>query len=389
MHSRATCTDSNMRLRPISFSLLTVFLSFTSIANTTPLPRDEVIIKRQNSTLELRDCPSNLVCGWDGQYCCASGQSCITSSTIALCEYATAAAVSTAYSNGQWEMFTTTYVETDLETIVTVYSSFIPVATQPAQTQVVVTTVEATSAPAQTVICNANLGQVSCGNICCAQGQFCAYSGQCQANGGSSTNVIATFVQSTAETTASAFIRPTSATTQTVIETGTFTATVPFQTPVGTDGSSLTGITATQTNTGLSGGAIAGIVIGVLLAILFLFLLCVCCLGKAVFDTILGLFGLGKNARRRRVTDTTIIEERHSRHGGRVTGGGRTWYGRQTGDGPSRPQKKTSGWTEALGIGAALTTLYVVLGLKRKKDEKSQYTASSYSYSDYTSESEF
>ena len=287
-----------------------------------------------------------------------------------------------------------TYTETDLVTVVTTFSSFIPATTTqyvapPVQTQVIVTTVIA-PAPVQTNVCNSNLGEVYCGaGLCCGSGQFCANNGVssvCSAYGGSTPGVSTYYVTPTASSD-SAFIRPTSDTVQTVTSTGTATETVPFETPIGTDGSSLTGITATQQSTGLSGGAIAGIVIGVLVLLFLLFLFCACCLAKGIFDGIRDIFGLGK---KRRVTDTTIIEERRSRHGSRVQGGGRTWYGRSN---DQQVQKKSSGWGGALGVGAALAGLAMILGLKRrndKKDEKMSYGAgSSYTYSDsYTSESE-
>ncbi|MCJ1243693.1 hypothetical protein MMC30_000890 [Trapelia coarctata] len=365
------------------FTLLTILLS-SNISHAVPLPQDERSVNQQNHTLELRDCA--VPCGWNSFLCCASGQQCLTVAGQATC----GAAAATGYANGQWLMFTTTYTQTDLVTVTTVYSSYIPIPT-PAYTPIVqtqvVTTVVQTAAPAQTAICNANLGQSPCGTFCCTRDQFCAYAGQCQAIGGSSSNGNGYVVP---PTSGSAFIRPTSATTATVIFTGTATTTIPFQTPIGTDGSALTGVTAMAQNNGLSGGAIAGIVIGVLLAIFLLFLFCACCLAKELFDSILGIFGLGKKARRRRVTDTTIISEHHSRHsGGRVTGGGRTWFGASAG--PSRPQqKKSSGWGGALGVAGALGALALLLGLKRrnKADEKSSYgTGSSYTYSSYSSES--
>jgi hypothetical protein len=368
-----------MRLTQIS-SLL---LSFLSILITFPLDTSA-------SPLNLfvpRQC--DIPCGWNSQYCCNSGQACVTVAGIASCTAQAAPAYETA--SGQWQWFTTTYVETDLVTVTTTYSAFIAATTvysPPVQTQVVTTVVP----PAPTPSCATGEGQILCGTICCAAGQFCASANYCLAQGGTSTpgNVATVYYTpiTSALSTASAFIRPTSATTETLTETGTATTTVPFQTPVGTDGSSLTGVTATQTNNGLSGGAIAGIVIGVLLAIFLLFLLCACCLGKAVIDTCLSIFGLGRN-NRRRVTDTTIIEEHHSRHSGRVNNTGRTWFGRTDG-GPARPQQnKSSGWGGALGVGAALAALAVVLGIKRRRDEerKTEYTGSSY-YSDYTSESE-
>lgn len=377
-----------MQIPRTLLSLLAILLSSTNISQASPLPRDQTSVNSQNHTLELRNCA--VPCGWNSFLCCASGQQCLTVAGQATCGVAAAAATATGYANGQWQMFTTTYVETDLVTVTTVYSSYVPVYTTPIVQTYLATTPVQTPAPVQTPFCNANLGLTPCGIYCCAQGQFCAYANQCLAYGGSSTNGNGVSVVVVPTTSGSAFIRPTSATTATVVLTGTATTTVPFQTPIGTDGSALTGVTATQQNNGLSGGAIAGIVIGVLLAIFLLFLFCACCLAKELFDSILGIFGLGKKSRKRRVTDTTIIEERHSRHGsGRVTGGGRTWFG--TTSRPSRPQqKKSSGWGGALGVAGALGALALLLGLKRrnKADEKSSYgTGSSYTYSSYSSES--
>ena len=384
-----------MRLRQTStlLSLLVIVLSSAHLARTSPLPLDELIIKQQNATLELRQCA--VLCGYYNQVTCGCGQACTTIAGEASCVAAAATTVATQAGggNGQWQWFTSTYVETDLVTVVTTFSSFVVAPTTayvaPVQTQVVVTTVEA-PAPVQTVLtCATNQ---ACGNICCASDQFCAYSGQCSALAGGSTanNVVSTlYLASTVvESTASAFIRPTSNSILTVTSTGTATTTIPFQTPVGTDGSSLTGITATQQNAGLSGGAIAGIVIGVLVLLFILFLLCACCLAKGLIDTILGCFGLGKRSKRR-VTDTTIIEEHHSRHSGRVQGGGRTWYGTRING--QNANKKSSGLGGALGVGALLATLAVVLGIRRRnerKEEKTEYTGSSYSYSYDTSESE-
>ncbi|MCJ1399910.1 hypothetical protein MMC11_003113 [Xylographa trunciseda] len=376
----------------ILLSLLAIVVSSAHIARASPLPQDEFIIERQNSTLELRQCA--VLCGYYNQVTCGCGQACTTIAGEASCAAAAVAATVTSAGsgNGQWQWFTSTYVETDLVTVVTTFSSFVVAPTTayvtPVQTQVVVTTVVA-PVPVQTVLtCATNQ---ACGNICCASDQFCAYSGQCSALEAASTanNVVSTlYLASTVvESTASAFIRPTSNSILTVTSTGTATTTIPFQTPIGTDGSSLTGITATQQSSGLSGGAIAGIVIGVLVLIFILFLICACCLAKGLIDTVLGCFGLGPRSRRR-VTDTTVVEEHHSRHSGRVQNGGRTWYGtRINGQDANR---KSSGWGGALGVGAALAALAVVLGIRRRnerKEDKTEYTGSSYSYSYDTSES--
>ncbi|MCJ1475646.1 hypothetical protein MMC13_004309 [Lambiella insularis] len=375
-----------MRFPCAPLSLLATILYSTHIAHTSPLPY-ELITEQSTYTLAPRQY-SATACGYSSQLTCYNGQACYTVAGEASCG-AAAATAAVATVAGQWQYITITYVETETETMtmVTTSSTFIPAATsvyvQPSvQTQVIVTTVQA-PAPVQTYAsCPTNL---ACGDICCDSYQFCAVLNQCSPLGAGSTpnNVISTSYY-VVQSTNSAFIRPTSNSITTV--TGTATTTVPFIAPEATDGSSLTGITATQQSTGLSSGAIAGIVIGVLLLLFILFLICACCLCKGLIDTLLGCFGLGKKSRRR-VTDTTVVEEHHSRHSGRVQGGGRTWYGTRINN---QPQKKnSSGWGGALGVGAALATLAVLLGLRRrnKKEEKSEYTGSSYSYSYTTSES--
>jgi hypothetical protein len=139
---------------------------------------------------------------------------------------------------------------------------------------------------------------------------------------------------------------------------------------------------------GLSGGAIAGIVIGVLLAVGLLGLLCFCCCVKGLLDGCLACFGLGKRKRR-----TVEIDERYSRHSHRHSdgagGGGRTWYGAaRPATRVSRRDDHSSKGKNLLGVGAGLAALWAILGLKRKRDnrhdEKSEY---SYSSDYYTSAS--
>jgi hypothetical protein len=178
--------------------------------------------------------------------------------------------------------------------------------------------------------------------------------------------------------------RPTSGTVVTVTSIGSATTTQSFLAPLGTDGSTLIG-TQQSSGGGLSGGAIAGIVIGVIAGIIILLLICACYCFKGILDSLLAIFGLGPRARRR--TEETIIEERHSHHGSGAVGG-RTWFGSR----PSRAEKrKESSGLGLAGVGAALATLAVVLGLKRRHDrryeEKSSY-GSSYYDSEYTSSSE-
>ncbi|KAL9122727.1 MAG: hypothetical protein Q9187_000727, partial [Circinaria calcarea] len=373
-------------------SLLAVILSSTHIAYSKPYPRDASVLGRQNSILEIRACSNP--CGWSGQLCCAADQACYTDvGGQAQCgAISSGAAVTGAAApvNGQWQYFTTTYVRTDLVTIVTTFSTFIPsvtVTTSPAVQTLVATTTVVTPAAFSTPVCNPALNEQSCGSICCASGQFCQTLGQCAAYGGSSVNGVSTvFIPtSVSSASASAFIRPTSNTVQTVTSTGSATTTIPFQTPIATNGSAIVGMMAANNN-GLSGGAIAGIVIGVLAGIFLLFLLCACLCFKSALDGLLGIFGGGKKKRR---TETITIEERHSHHsGGVATGGGRRWFGNRPAR-VDRPPKKTSGVGGAVGVAGILTALAVVLGLRRKGrrvEEKSDYgTGSSYTYSDYTS----
>lgn len=339
---------------------------------------DVDITELQNTSLARR-CANP--CGWQGQLCCAANQVCYTdSNNQAQCGAASVGALTVTQAatvaGGYWQYYTTTYVETDLVTRTTIVSSYCPP----------VATVAATvTASAAAVKCNYALNESPCGTICCASGQYCYAANQCAAAGaGSSENYAKSFTTPTTVTTPySAPLRPTTGTLVVITATVSPTTTVPFQTPVATGANvTLTG-TQAQTSGGLSGGAIAGIVIGVILGILLLLLLCL----YFCFRGAIGLFGGGKGKKRRR-TETEYVEEYHH-HSGGGSGGGRRWYG----DRPSRPPpppppKKSSGIGGAAGVAAGLAALWALLGVKRKHDrrqEKSDYTGSTASYSyDYT-----
>ncbi|MCJ1314211.1 hypothetical protein MMC25_007891 [Agyrium rufum] len=369
-------------------SLLAILLSSSpQLAAAKPYPRDN--FTPQNATLNLQPRQCAVPCGWHDAYCCSAGQQCYTdTNNQAQCGAATAAPVATQ-AGGSWQYYTTTYVETDLVTVVTTISTYVV----PASPTAVTLQVTPTASPSAAV-CDQNLNQVQCGSICCASGQFCQYTGQCAAIGGSSPGLpppapTTSFMFVQPSSTASAFIRPTSNSIVTVTSTGTATTTVPFQTPVGTDGSAVAGMTVT-TNSGLSGGAIAGIVIGVIAAIIILLLICFCCCLKGAVDAVLSLFGL-RNNKKKRVTETTYINERHSsRHGGTTHVQGRRWFGTRPAKTSNVQEKKSSGFGGLGWAAAFLATLAVFLGLRRKtnkKDEKSDYgTGSSYSYYSETSE---
>ncbi|GAB7338794.1 hypothetical protein MBLNU457_5496t2 [Dothideomycetes sp. NU457] len=329
-------------------------------------------------------------CGWAGQLCCAAGQACYTdAANQAQCSNTAALtlAATIAGSNGYWNVYTTTFVQSELVTITSVVSSWCA-STAPATVYATPTSV---AAPAATPVCDYASNQSPCGSICCASDQYCVTPGQCAAAavGGSSAFYSSQWASTAAgsQTGFSAPLRPTSSTLLVLTSTASPTTTEPFMAPVAT-GANITLIpTEAQHKAGLSSGAIAGIVIGVLLGIALLLLLCFCFCLKKGFDGLLAIFGLGK--RRRRTRETEYIEEYHHHSSRNGRGESRSWYG----SGPRRPErreKKSNGLGNLLPIAGGLAGLWALLGLKRRNDrrrddEKSDYTSSYGSY--YTSES--
>ncbi|KAF2108060.1 hypothetical protein BDV96DRAFT_287206 [Lophiotrema nucula] len=305
------------------------------------------------SQLVERDCSGGTPCGYYGQLCCVNGDSCVTD----INQQAQCTAAAAQATGGQWVYSTSTWVETDYVTRTQVYSSWIG----------------ATAAATPTSACGGS--QSPCGTGCCDSGYYCSApdTGTCALLAGGSSGGIAP----------TAPLRPTSST----LVIATVTATLPFSTPIATGQSGTPEPVAAGGGGGLSGGAIAGIVIGVILGLLLLLLLCLFCCARALFDTILAIFGLGK--KRRHTHEETYIEEHHHSSGG--AGGGRRWYGQGPAR-PNRPAKSGGGFGGALGVGALLGGLALALGLKRKHDRKhddKSTTVSSGYYSDYyTSTSE-
>ena len=361
---------------PTLLSLLLTILSTTHTINARPNPPAELkkLLESRYHYLAQRSCANP--CGWTGQLCCESGQTCGTNSQgQAVCNVGGGGAGDAAQAQVAqgWEYYTTTYVETDLVTRVSTYSSFFGSET-------------AVAAPAPTSgsSCDSSIGESPCGGICCATGQYCAYAGQCAASNGHGDESSSAYLGQITTATNSAPLRPTSNAATTITSTGSATTTVPFQTP-SASASAAAGSAAmsTTSNNGLSGGAIAGIVVGVIIGLIILILILLCCCAASAADAILGFFGI-RNKKRRR--ETTVIEE-HRHH----EGGGRRWFGA----GPARRDRspKKSGGKGGLGaVAGGLAGLAVILGLKRKHDkkvEKSHYTGSSY-YSDYySSQSEY
>lgn len=366
---------------PALVSLLPVIISHSYFANAKPYPRDDELgVIPSGLELERRACA--IPCGWSGQLCCGAGQTCFTDAAgLAQCGTSVSGGSQQQQNNNgaQWQLYTTTFVETDLVTRTSVYSSYLGGA-QP--TVVVAPTIQ--QLPVVTTIpCSSALKEIPCGGICCTAGQYCQYQGQCAAVAGGGADFSASYFNSI-QNTGSAFLRPTSNGVRTVTSTGTPTTTVAFSAP--TSRGSTQGMAATAANNGLSGGAIAGIVIGVLLGLALLLLLCGFYCFRTLFDGILAIFGLGP--KRRRVETTEYIETHHSSHGGAA--GGRTWWGRPGRvDRPSTPKK--SGGLGFGAVAAGLGGLALLLGLKRRKDRREKSSDGSGSYSDdyYTSASEW
>lgn len=370
--------------------LLAVFSSFQSVI-AGPYPKDE-LHDVGYSFLKPKACVA--YCGVYNQYCCTEGQACFTdANTVAYCGAAspTAAADESGSGSGSWVYYTTVYTQTDLEVYTSVYSSYVggAVATQ-TQAQV-----QASAPPA---ICNTEQGETSCGTICCSNSQRCAYAGQCEVAATSWT--YAGYSQTQTQAPTPGYSAPVKGTSGAPTATLAATTTEPFGTAVSATATGA-GIVSTSSG-GLSGGAIAGIVIGTIAGIILLLLICFCCVLRAGFDGLLAIFGLGKR-RRDTVTEVETVE-RYSRHGSHGAAASRRehsgWFGASAGR--RRPttvvedrRRKSSGFGGIGAVGAGLLGLAVLLGLKRRHDrkerEKERYSeADSYSYytDSYTGTSE-
>ncbi|EFQ28757.1 uncharacterized protein GLRG_03901 [Colletotrichum graminicola M1.001] len=299
-----------------------------------------------------RDCVQR--CGVDSQYCCGSGEQCYTVNNIAGC--------STINGGGGYGIFTTTWTETNTftSTITTDWPA----------------TTKAGGGGAGGTCVPQHEGETACGSICCAVYQYCAYEGQCAQRagwGGGITTVTSGGVTITTQFSAPYRITSTAATGTFASATATGTGTVVPVTDEGTGG-------------GLSGGAIAGIVIGTLAGLGLLMLLCFCCIARGLWGLIFG----GKKKKEHSRERVEVVEERYSRHGSRMpsahshrpshTG----WFagGGRPAPAARRNEEKKEG-AKWLGLGAAAATLLALLNVKKDKPARkprSSYTDSYYSY---------
>ncbi|RMD43323.1 hypothetical protein DV735_g1878, partial [Chaetothyriales sp. CBS 134920] len=314
---------AQLRVLPSSLALLSLLVS-TQQATAAFIP--PLLESSDSPSLEKR-CANP--CGYYGQLCCAANEVCYTdASNQAQCGESSVVSGGTttaAAQNGYYTFWTTTFLQTDYSTVTSTMSSFVAVAAT-------TTTVVAGCDSCTTLSCQYSLGETPCGNTCCKSGYWCQQDNMCVAVNGVSTLASTWATVTTIVTnTASAAARPTSNA---------------FGVPV---------------STGTSG------VIGLL-------------------DGVLALFGMGHNRRRRRTEEVDVYESRHHYSGGAA--GGRTWFGARptTTTRIEEKKKKSSGFAKLAGAGAFLGALALVLGLKRRHDERRDsksdvsYGSSYYSY---------
>lgn len=328
---------------PLLAAALLLF-TFTPLTAAVPYPHDD-LKDVGYGYLMARACDS--YCGADNQYCCAKDEQCYTSAGIAGCG-----------GGGGWDFVTTTWTETRTYT-----------STLSSHYAGVTTTAGGSGEPC---VPPEGSGQVACGPICCANWQYCAdaTNGQCMANAGASSWTEWTTV-GVITTQFSAPYRVTSGSTIWASSTGE--ADSATATPTESSGAGAEPIGTT--NGGLSGGAIAGIVVGTIAGVALLLLCCFCCIVKGLWHSLLALLGLGggkkKGHNKERIEVTEEHYSRHgSAHGGRAQH--RTWFGGAGGGRPSgagaRKEKKSGGGLGWVAAGAG--ALALLLGLKRDSRHK-------------------
>ncbi|KAL2280702.1 hypothetical protein FJTKL_12407 [Diaporthe vaccinii] len=381
-------SSADQRPRPLlsitSLQKLLLCLSASlQLAHAGPYPKDDLHDVLGAGFLVDRSCAT--YCGVDNQYCCAQGQACTTNAGIAGC-------TDTALGGG-YGIYTTTWTETD--TYTSTISSYYPATT---------------GDNGADCVPPAGSGQIACGPICCASWQYCASNGQCgggpapgsgatttAAAGGGGGMITSTITTSgtTITTQYSAPYRVTSGTTG----TGTTTSTGTLESATATGSGN--GTAVTTGGNGLSGGAIAGIVIGVIAGVVILLAICACCIMRGLWHGLLAIFGLGPGRKRKsrsRDRETIIVEEERYRRGGSAAAHSRRdthtgWFAsrppprsaagsrRASGVSEKKRESTNAGWWGA----GALGTLGLLLGLRRDKKRKEQAKRTSRARSDVSS----
>ncbi len=238
---------------------LLLLASSGPLARAHPYARDE-IHDAGYGYLMPRQCAQ--YCGFNNQYCCSQGSTCYTSNGVAGCSAAV---------GGGWGWYTTTWTVT--ETFTSTISSY-----WPAQT----------AKPGQDCVPEPGSGWIACGNICCASWQYCAFKGQCLANGPPPPGASYTTIVSTGTTVFTTGFSPAYRPTGTGDVTATPTGVIGGETTSAAPNGTAAGTAGAQ----LSGGAIAGIVIGTLAGIVILLLVCACCIVRGLWHTVLSILGL-------------------------------------------------------------------------------------------------
>lgn len=381
-------SSADQRPRPLlsitSLQKLLLCLSASlQLAHAGPYPKDDLHDVLGAGFLVDRSCAT--YCGVDNQYCCAQGQACTTNAGIAGC-------TDTALGGG-YGIYTTTWTETD--TYTSTISSYYPATT---------------GDNGADCVPPSGSGQIACGPICCASWQYCASNGQCgggpapgsgatttAAAGGGGGMITSTITTSgtTITTQYSAPYRVTSGTTG----TGTTTSTGTLESATATGSGN--GTAVTTGGNGLSGGAIAGIVIGVIAGVVILLAICACCIMRGLWHGLLAIFGLGPGRKRKsrsRDRETIIVEEERYRRGGSAAAHSRRdthtgWFAsrppprsaagsrRASGVSEKKRESTNAGWWGA----GALGTLGLLLGLRRDKKRKEQAKRTSRARSDVSS----
>lgn len=358
--------------------LLLLAVTVTTVS-ATPYPRDS-LHDAGYSYLMLRDCKA--YCGASNELCCRPNEACTTlANSVATC------VGRQGLKGRQNGAIVTTWTETHTYTK-TLMTNWAP----PPQ-------------PTEGVDCiPQSPEQEACGKICCAGWQTCAAKGQCSSKFGyaePSTIIITSDGKVTTQYSAPYRITGTTTITHGVDPTGTNTpgAGIVTRTISGTavatetgDGGAI-GADGGHEGTGgggLSPGAIAGIVIGVLAGVALLLLLAFCCIARGLWHV---LFGKKKDKSHEHVD---VYEERYSRHGSRAPSAYSRrdqhsgWFGK--GGSPSsagsrrheKPEKKKSSGAKWLGLAGGAATLLALLNMKKDKKPSSRKAPSRYSNSYYS-----